>query len=88
MTDDLQKFLDELRSRISIAEIIGQKVKLVKRGREYTGLCPFHHEKTPSFTINESKGFYQGWLILRINAVYPRILFKNSGLVMRQTITG
>ena len=58
MTDDLQKFLDELRSRISIAEIIGQKVKLVKRGREYTGLCPFHHEKTPSFTINESKGFY------------------------------
>lgn len=58
MTDDLQKFLDELRSRISIAEIIGEKVKLTKRGREYLGLCPFHHEKTPSFTINESKGFY------------------------------
>ena len=58
MTDDLQKFLDELRSRLSIADIIGQKVKLTKRGREYTGLCPFHHEKTPSFTINESKGFY------------------------------
>lgn len=58
MTDDLQKFLDELRSRISIAEIIGEKVKLTKRGREYTGLCPFHNEKTPSFTINESKGFY------------------------------
>lgn len=58
MTDDLQKFLDELRSRLSIADIIGQKVKLTKRGREYIGLCPFHHEKTPSFTINESKGFY------------------------------
>ncbi len=58
MTDELQQFLDELRSRISIADIVGQKVKLVKRGREYTGLCPFHHEKTPSFTINESKGFY------------------------------
>ncbi len=58
MTDDLQKFLDELRSRISLADIVGQKVKLVKRGREYTGLCPFHQEKTPSFTINESKGFY------------------------------
>lgn len=56
--DNLQKFLDELRSRISIAEIIGEKVKLVKRGREYTGLCPFHQEKTPSFTINEAKGFY------------------------------
>lgn len=58
MTDDLQKFLDELRSRLSIVDIIGQKVKLTKRGREYIGLCPFHHEKTPSFTINESKGFY------------------------------
>lgn len=58
MNDDFSKFLDELRSRISIAEIIGEKVKLQKRGREYTGLCPFHQEKTPSFTINESKGFY------------------------------
>jgi hypothetical protein len=58
MTDDLQKFLDELRSRISIAEIIGQKVKLVKRGREYTGLCPFHHEKTPSFSVNPDKKFF------------------------------
>lgn len=58
MNDDFQKFLDELRSRVSIAEVIGEKVKLQKRGREYTGLCPFHQEKTPSFTINESKGFY------------------------------
>lgn len=58
MNDDFLKFLDELRSRISIAEVIGEKVKLQKRGREYTGLCPFHQEKTPSFTINESKGFY------------------------------
>jgi len=58
MTDDLQKFLDELRSRISIAEVVGNKVKLTKRGREYLGLCPFHNEKTPSFTVNESKGFY------------------------------
>lgn len=58
MTDDLQKFLDELRARISISDLIGEKTKLTKRGREYIGLCPFHQEKTPSFTINESKGFY------------------------------
>lgn len=58
MTDDFKKFLDELTSRISISEIVGEKVKLTKRGREYTGLCPFHNEKTPSFTINDSKGFY------------------------------
>ena len=58
MNDDLQKFLDELRARISIADVVGSKVKLTKRGREYLGLCPFHNEKTPSFTVNESKGFY------------------------------
>ena len=58
MNDDLQKFLDELRSRISIVDVVGNKVKLTKKGREYLGLCPFHNEKTPSFTINESKGFY------------------------------
>lgn len=56
--DDLQRFLDELRARLSIVDVVGAKVKLVKKGREYQGLCPFHHEKTPSFTINESKGFY------------------------------
>ncbi len=58
MNDDLQKFLEELRNRVSIADVVGSKVKLTKRGREYLGLCPFHNEKTPSFTVNESKGFY------------------------------
>lgn len=56
--DDLQRFIDELRARVSIADVVGAKVKLTKKGREYQGLCPFHNEKTPSFTVNESKGFY------------------------------
>ena len=51
-------FLDELRHRLSLADIVGRKVRLTKRGREFTGLCPFHNEKTPSFTLNEEKGFY------------------------------
>ncbi len=55
---DLQKFLDELRAKISIVDVVGDKVKLVRKGREHTGLCPFHNEKTPSFTVNEVKGFY------------------------------
>lgn len=55
---DLQKFIDELRAKISIADVVGAKVKLVRKGREYSGLCPFHNEKTPSFTVNEAKGFY------------------------------
>ncbi len=56
--DDLQRFIDELRARVSIVDVVGAKVKLVKKGREYQGLCPFHNEKTPSFTVNEAKGFY------------------------------
>ena len=51
-------FLDQLRDRVGLAEVIGQSVRLVKKGREYSGLCPFHSEKTPSFTVNEQKGFY------------------------------
>lgn len=51
-------FLDEIRTRVSFADIIGRRVKLTRRGREWLGLCPFHNEKTPSFTVNEEKGFY------------------------------
>ena len=51
-------FLDELRSRISLPDLIGRRVKLVRRGREHAGLCPFHHEKTPSFYVVEDKSFF------------------------------
>ena len=51
-------FLDELRARAPLAGVIGRRVRLRKRGREYIALCPFHNEKTPSFTINEDKGFF------------------------------
>jgi DNA primase len=51
-------FLDEIRARVPLAELIGRRLRLVKRGREYSGLCPFHNEKSPSFTVNEEKGFF------------------------------
>src|SRR5690242_6731449 len=51
-------FLDELRSRVSLAELVGRRVRLVRRGREHGGLCPFHNEKTPSFYVVEDKGFF------------------------------
>jgi DNA primase len=51
-------FLDELRSRISLSGLVGRRVKLTRRGREYAGLCPFHHEKTPSFYVVEDKSFF------------------------------
>jgi DNA primase len=51
-------FLDELRNRISLSDLIGRSVKLVRRGREFAGLCPFHHEKTPSFYVVDDKNFF------------------------------
>lgn len=51
-------FLDELRVRAGVVQVVGKRVKLIKRGKEHTGLCPFHNEKTPSFTVNEEKGFF------------------------------
>ncbi len=51
-------FLDELRARLSLVSVIGRRVKLTRKGRDHSGLCPFHNEKTPSFTVNEDKGFY------------------------------
>jgi len=52
------EFLDEIRARVLLAGIVGRQVKLTRRGREHSGLCPFHNEKTPSFTVSEDKGFY------------------------------
>jgi len=52
------QFLDELRTRIGVVDVVSKRVKLTRKGREHMGLCPFHKEKTPSFTVNEEKGFY------------------------------
>src|SRR3546814_9080470 len=52
------RFLDEIRSRTGLAEVVGRRVRLIRKGREFSGLCPFHNEKTPSFTVSEEKGFY------------------------------
>ena len=51
-------FPDKLRSSILTSEVVGKKVKLKARGSEFQGLCPFHNEKSPSFTVNDLKGFY------------------------------
>lgn len=51
-------FLDELRARLRTSEVVGKKVALKSKGKEFSGLCPFHKENTPSFTVNDEKGFY------------------------------
>lgn len=52
------QFLDELRARITLSAVIMRTTKLIRAGREWKACCPFHNEKSPSFTVNDEKGFY------------------------------
>ncbi len=52
------QWLDELRSRITLSSVIGRTTRLTKAGHEFKACCPFHNEKSPSFTVNDEKGFY------------------------------
>ncbi|WP_242417423.1 DNA primase [Sphingomonas panni] len=52
------QFLDELRTRTTLSALVGKSVKLQRSGNEYKACCPFHTEKTPSFWVNDDKGFY------------------------------
>ncbi len=51
-------FLEELRARLPLSEVVGKRLRLVRAGREFQAPCPFHNEKTPSFTVNDAKGFF------------------------------
>ena len=53
-----KEYLEEIKQRIKVSDIVGASVQLKRRGREFVGLSPFSKEKTPSFTINDEKGFY------------------------------
>src|SRR6267142_158775 len=52
------QFLDELRARLPVSEVVGKRVRLKKAGREWKGLSPFNKERSPSFFVNDQKGFY------------------------------
>ena len=53
-----KEYLDEIKLRLKVSQVVGKSVKLKKRGKEFIGLSPFSNEKTPSFTVNDEKSFY------------------------------
>lgn len=53
-----QETIEAVKARADIVALVGESVRLQKKGRRYSGLCPFHSEKTPSFSVNAEKGFY------------------------------
>ena len=53
-----KEYLDEIKLRIKVSQVVGKTVQLKKRGKEFVGLSPFKNEKSPSFTVNDDKEFY------------------------------
>ena len=83
-------FLEELRGRISVVDVVGRRVKLTKRGRNYVGLCPFHNEKSPSFNCSDDRGGYKcfgcgaggdvfGFVMQTENLTFPEAVEKLAG---------
>ena len=54
-----EEFLNELKSRVRLSDVVGKKVQLKKRGKDWVGLSPFSSEKTPSFYVHDDRGFYK-----------------------------
>src|SRR5919108_384572 len=67
------QFLDELRARLPVSEVVGRRVRLKKAGREWKGLSPFNQEKTPSFTVNDQKGFFHDFSSGKHGLPMPKI---------------
>lgn len=78
-------FLDEIRARIGLADLIRGRVRLTAKGREFQGLCPFHNEKTPSFTVNEQKGFYHCFGCGAHGGVFDFVM-QSEGLSFRDAV--
>jgi DNA primase len=72
-----QTLLDEIKGRITLSEVVGKSVILRKKGHEHHGLCPFHQEKTPSFTVSNVKGFYHCFGCGKHGSVFDFLMHQN-----------
>ena len=78
-------FLDELRSRVPVSEVVGRRVKLSKAGRELRGLSPFNKERTPSFFVNDQKGFYHDFSSGKHGDIFAFVM-DTEGLDFRRAV--
>lgn len=77
--------IDRIRDQANLADIIGQSVKLERRGRNLIGLCPFHKEKSPSFNVNEERGFYHCFGCKASGDVF-RFVQETEGLTFMEAV--
>lgn len=77
--------LDEIRARLPVSQVVGRKVSLKRKGREYAGLSPFKTEKTPSFFVNDQKGFYHCFASGEHGDIFT-FLMKTEGLSFPEAV--
>lgn len=80
-----ESIIDEVRARADIVEVIGEQVPLKRAGKDFSALCPFHHEKTPSFFVVPSKGIYKCFGCGESGDVYS-FLMKRGGLSFSESV--
>src|SRR5687768_15991835 len=79
------QFLDELRARLPVSEVVGKRVKLKKAGREWRGLSPYNKEKTPSCTVNDQKGFYRDFCSGKHGSIFDFVI-ETEGLSFPEAV--
>ncbi len=80
-----REYLDEIRTRLKVSTVISKTVSLKKRGKEFIGLSPFKNEKTPSFTVNDDKGFYHCFSTGEHGNIFD-FLMKTQNLKFGETV--
>ena len=80
-----KNYLDEIKQRLKVSDVVGKFVSLKKRGKEFVGLSPFKNERTPSFTVNNEKGFYHCFSSGEHGNIFDFIM-KTQGLDFGDTV--
>jgi len=78
-------FLDEIRARLPVSQVVSRRVQLKRAGREWKGLSPFNKEKTPSFTVNDQKGFYHDFSSSKHGDIFT-FLMETEGLSFPEAV--
>src|SRR6201987_4729702 len=79
------EFIDELKARLPVSEVVGKRVKLKRAGREFKGLSPFQQEKTPSFTVNDQKQFYHDFSTGKHGNIFD-FLMETEGVTFPEAV--
>lgn len=80
-----RSFLEEIKNRIPVSDVVGRKVKLTRRGREFVGLSPFKNERTPSFTVNDDKQFYHCFATGKHGSIFD-FMMETEGLSFMEAV--